>query len=143
MKSIAEDTFHGSKSLQWLYLSHNQLDSIAPNTFQGLNLLWLNLSFNRLVSVEPSTFQGLNELIAIDLSMNQLESLDENAFQDLSSLRILNLAYNHFREIHATNLPASLAQFRIKNNPLAAIAITEGYLAMEELLARFGDSIFS
>ncbi len=83
------------ETVQKLYLDHNQLTTIQPNTFAGLtNLTHLSISRNQLTTIQPNAFAGLNNLQWLFLNNNQLNTIQTNAFAGLTNLRNL-LLYNN------------------------------------------------
>ncbi|XP_028317026.1 trophoblast glycoprotein a [Gouania willdenowi] len=83
-----------------LFITGNQISSIGPESFKGLeNVTNLSLSNNRISEVESNTFSTLRNLRSLDMSNNQLAVIHPEAFTvQNQSLRELNLSralYNH------------------------------------------------
>lgn len=77
-------------------LEYKDIDSINPNTFQGLTQLeHLYLDHNMLTKLEDDTFKGLFRLSVLSLSNNEIHTISENIFNGLTSLEWLHLETNH------------------------------------------------
>lgn len=64
----------GNVNLKDIYLSHNNINSIEPNTFPNLELL--DLSYNKLGHLKANVFSGLYVEKSLNLSFNPLSSLE-------------------------------------------------------------------
>ncbi|XP_059177995.1 toll-like receptor 4 [Physella acuta] len=72
-------------ALQWLALSSNQLDILAPNTFvDNLNLKGLNLAYNRFRSI-PFEIQITPKLYVLDMRGNALTTIDASTRSELDT----------------------------------------------------------
>lgn len=83
-----------------LFITGNQITSLGPDSFRGLeNVTNLSLSNNRISEVESQTFAGLRSLRSLDLSNNQLAIIHPEAFtvhnQPLKELNLSRALYNH------------------------------------------------
>jgi len=143
LKSIDENTFHGLTDLKVLKLRYNvlekipnlsgltnlkvlslnsnQIDSIDPNAFHGLNLQQLDLGSNVLEeinlnipslkvldlgsncikNINPNTFQNVASLQSLNLEQNYIKSLEDNTFVCLPNLKYLNLCLNEIEKINS------------------------------------------
>ena len=77
------------KNLQYLYLSHNNLDLSVLTDF--INLSYLSLRCNQLSNITP--LKNLTNLNTLDISHNQI--IDISALKDLTNLNSLNISHNN------------------------------------------------
>uniref|UniRef100_A0A3B5MU02 Ig-like domain-containing protein n=1 Tax=Xiphophorus couchianus TaxID=32473 RepID=A0A3B5MU02_9TELE len=71
---------------------HNNLHSIAPGAFNGLDSLRrLHINNNRLTTIDPRWFRALPQLEVLMLGGNPVEALPERGFVALTSLQSLVL----------------------------------------------------
>ncbi|KAL3054443.1 hypothetical protein OYC64_006724 [Pagothenia borchgrevinki] len=75
-----------------LFLDRNVLSSLPANSFSDLPLDELDLSHNQLSSLDPGCFGGLDSLRFLDLSFNLLTALDPAALGGLRART--NLTHN-------------------------------------------------
>ena len=119
IQTIKNRTFYYLSKLKLLDVSFNQLDSLGE--LDGLTSLeYLYLSHNKLESIIETTFDGLTLLKAVDLSYNNLADIDDKPFQTLFDLQFLDLGYNRLTSFAVTtgfeNLETlSLASNRIRS----------------------------
>ncbi|CAL8309391.1 unnamed protein product [Lota lota] len=74
----------GSRALQVLQLSYNQISTLEAGDLEGLQQLKeLHLHHNLISSLHPRAFIGLTNLTVIDLSFNLLTSLSPATFWSL------------------------------------------------------------
>lgn len=101
LKTLPEGVFSDLTTLRWrLYLSGNQLESLAPGTFAELgNLLALYLDRNQLEDLAPGTFDGLTNLTVLDLADNALKELRAGLFDPVPSLGELRLHGNRLTRL--------------------------------------------
>uniref|UniRef100_A0A915NBP3 Uncharacterized protein n=1 Tax=Meloidogyne javanica TaxID=6303 RepID=A0A915NBP3_MELJA len=91
-----------SDSLQELFASANQIDSLEPGDIPPLpRLKSLGLDVNQIEKVDKFAFAGLPQLQSIDLSYNQLETFDSDTFrgtflqsENTANVQILDLTGN-------------------------------------------------
>ncbi|XP_078677969.1 podocan-like protein 1 [Branchiostoma floridae x Branchiostoma belcheri] len=98
--------------LKHLDLSHNYLEEVPPNLPRSLEFLYLNN--NGIESIQEDTFMGLPFLKALDLSNNYLAEsrIAPGSLRRLSALRSLNLSENDFRKpLDKTELPYNLQEY--------------------------------
>ncbi|KAI8477609.1 hypothetical protein Bbelb_446570 [Branchiostoma belcheri] len=120
---VSRSDFQGLKSLQFLDLSSNQLNShgIPEGAFDDLpSLRTLDLSVNRkfvdipaslpsqlttlyfiensLTHVRKDAFTNLTDLIHLDISYNGVESIAPGAFQNLSNLAVFYCDFNKLKD---------------------------------------------
>uniref|UniRef100_A0A3P9JI24 Toll-like receptor 5 n=1 Tax=Oryzias latipes TaxID=8090 RepID=A0A3P9JI24_ORYLA len=105
--ALQPGVFHALREVRSIDLSHNRLNQIRRNAFQGLqtNLKVLNLSHNLLGEVYRHTFASLEVLQILDLSHNHIGAVGYRSFSGLPNLKVLNLQGNSLRDLGS---PASL-----------------------------------
>ncbi|XP_059621813.1 relaxin receptor 1 [Phlebotomus argentipes] len=120
---LSELSFIGL-SLEYMYLSNNDIEEITPGTFADLRKLeWLLLRSNQLTSFPLAELRDLQSLKLLDLSDNRLslandkfpklhsiyelildsnviEMIDEDLFAGLGRLHLLSLHSNRISSIH-------------------------------------------
>ena len=72
LAKIDMGVFKNLTSLENLYLSYNQLESISLNEIHLSSLKTLDLHYNQFVAVESNLFLGLSSIEVLDLSSNQI-----------------------------------------------------------------------
>lgn len=113
--SLKVGDFSGFSSLEWLFLSSNQLKTLPENIFAGLSTLEkLSLASNQLTSLPINIFAGLDSLEELVLSINPFSSLSPNLFSSLSSLKTLHLFRVSLSEENKTQLEEALPNVRIR-----------------------------
>ena len=120
---VDSGAFDGSQ-LRRLDLSGNQLATVRPRTFSGVEstIVELDLSSNVIVSIDDA-FVGLSSLSRLDLRHNLLASLTSRSLRGLSSLRHLRLDHNLIAELDELSLTylSKLTNFALRGNPLSAL----------------------
>lgn len=103
-----------------LDVSFNQIDTIAPHTFDDLHsLTYLNLSHNQLRHMP--TLESCEQLVTLDLSDNQLTEIPLEDIWRLTKLQLLNISNNLIEALPMELLDHSLqTQVVIKGNPVAS-----------------------
>ncbi|XP_074318008.1 receptor-like protein EIX2 [Silene latifolia] len=88
---------NSSKSLAYLDLSHNNLESLSSWSwiFNHSSLISLLISDNQLVGSIPNRFGEMLSLSHLDLSNNRLEGRLPNSLGGLCRLRSLDVSGNH------------------------------------------------
>ncbi|KAJ8882254.1 hypothetical protein PR048_018742 [Dryococelus australis] len=97
IENVFKGTFQGGihSSLEKLYLSFNNLNTINTHTFVDLTSLErLYLDDNQITRVERRAFMNMDRLKHLDLRGNKIRSISDEAFQNLPELQTLDLAYN-------------------------------------------------
>ena len=100
LTSIEPDAFDDTRSLVYLDLSHNKIDSIRKNTFENVEHLRSLLLDGNLLSEMPDIY-GPEYLEYLSLSNNQLKTVNNDSFTSIEKLKFLNLSSNHIRVIEA------------------------------------------
>ena len=127
--NLTGDIFNsgGGKQIQNIYLDWNQLHYIGRNAFCGLPMLeYLQLSHNNIDRLDKESFKcHLNKLSYIDLSHNQILDITRGLFEPLAkSLRSLFLAHNHLQVLDSTFTPVPLQRLRyldLQNNDIIKV----------------------
>lgn len=91
-----EDTDIPGDIPEWtstLILRGRNISTLQRGAFNSTEITTLSISHNEIQSIGPNAFQGLPRLHLLDLSHNQLESISAQAFYGLPELRSLYL--NH------------------------------------------------
>lgn len=102
IKSLPEESeLVKLRSLQHLYLQHNNITDISSEAFNGLmSLRVLNISHNRLQVLPEGIFTNSRELREIYLNDNALIELAKGIFHRLEQLIVLNLSSNQLTSEH-------------------------------------------
>jgi Leucine-rich repeat (LRR) protein len=108
------------RHLTELDVSFNQINAIAPHTFDGLHRLrYLNLAHNQLRHMP--TLGSCEQLATLDLSDNQLTEIPLGDVWRLTTLQLLNLSNNLIETLPMELLDQEMqTQVVIKGNPLAS-----------------------
>jgi len=86
------------RSLEYIDLSFNQIDRLAPEAFSGLpKLRTLRLDNNRLEALRPDAFRGLT-LSILRIDENLIQNMDVDTFRD-AEVETLNLDGNRLARI--------------------------------------------
>lgn len=94
-------------NLQWLDLSHNQINEIDFDTFKNTRSLQvLQLSHNSLADMPSDLFKFSHSLRIVDMSHNHLKTLPDNLFPDqgLESLVIFSINSNFHNYLNGFKL---------------------------------------
>ena len=101
-----------SSNLEYLILSHNQLQGQLPNSNIGKflpNLYFLSLSGNGITGTIPDSVGHLTSLEVIDFSSNNLTGSIPSTINNCSSLIVLDLGNNNLSRM----IPKSLDQLQL------------------------------
>lgn len=89
------------RSLQHLYLQHNNISDISSEALNGLvSLRVLNISHNRLHTLPEGLFANARELREIYLNDNTIFELSRTIFHRLEQLIVLDLSSNQITSNH-------------------------------------------
>uniref|UniRef100_A0A8C6T0E9 Leucine rich repeat neuronal 2 n=1 Tax=Neogobius melanostomus TaxID=47308 RepID=A0A8C6T0E9_9GOBI len=117
--------------LQELFLSHNNLHTISPGAFAGLdNLLRLHINNNRLA------LRRVPGLKFLDLNKNRIKQIQSGDFRDMAHLKELGL--NNMDDLVSIekgaleNLP-ELTKLEITNNPRLSYIHPHAFLKLTRL----------
>ncbi|XP_036451213.1 transforming growth factor beta activator LRRC32 [Colossoma macropomum] len=110
-------SFSSMPSLQYLYLSENNLISVPAHAFQGTPLLILDLSLNPGVKISEQALSGLeNSLIYLSLRGDQLQTLKTD-LSLLRSLRMVDLSRNQLTSLSLSR-DSAIEILHLQNNSL-------------------------
>lgn len=85
-------------SLNYLYMSHNNLAHVSRNVFGNLySLVWLDLGHNQITEVGFDAFRGSVKLQVFIASHNRLMDLPSDLFKGFTELRSVDLSHNKLR----------------------------------------------
>nr|CAD7393869.1 unnamed protein product [Timema cristinae] len=139
LDQVHKGTFQGGihSSLEKLYLSYNNLNSINTHTFVDLSSLErLHLDDNRITRVERRAFMNMDRLKHLDLRGNKIQSISDEAFQNLPELQTLDLAYNELKgfDFAAMDQVGVLASFRLNmsHNRMQSLEVNVSSLSGRE-----------
>nr|CAD7423248.1 unnamed protein product [Timema monikensis] len=139
LDQVHKGTFQGGihSSLEKLYLSYNNLNSINTHTFVDLSSLErLHLDDNRIIRVERRAFMNMDRLKHLDLRGNKIQSISDEAFQNLPELQTLDLAYNELKgfDFAAMDQVGVLASFRLNmsHNRMQSLEVNVSSLSGRE-----------
>ncbi|XP_069939027.1 uncharacterized protein [Cherax quadricarinatus] len=112
-------------TLAFLDLAHNQIRSLERGALQELDsLAALNLEKNQLSTLHPHDFLGINDtLTSLSLLNNHLEYFPRDAFNTLSQLKVLDIGFNMITEVpvNAFSQVKSLRLLALDGNPLTTL----------------------
>lgn len=111
--------------LEYLWLSDNQINQIAPYAFRrNQRLQNVDLSFNKLYTVPADMLKGLFRMKVLDLSNNPNLGLKNDAhFLASNVLRVLKCNYCGFTELYEETFSdlTNLKELHLEGNPILAI----------------------
>ena len=87
-------------NLEKLNLMSNRISLIERGTFEDLRqLIMLNLNNNQVHTLDPLAYSGLDNLQKLYMESNHLSLIPRSAFVRMHSLRHINLARNNLSDI--------------------------------------------
>lgn len=108
----------GRRKLRILFLNNSNVEIIHNRTFFSLDSLEiLNLAKNHLRQLFGYEFEGLMMLREIHLEDNQITQIHSETFSNLYKLRKLRLDNNQLVSFDFTNIPNSVSDLRLSENP--------------------------
>ncbi|GIY10198.1 protein toll [Caerostris darwini] len=119
-----------AKSILYLDLSQNQINSVMSNDFENLtSVRKLNLSRNSLGTIEAGSFKALSKLQSLDLSFTGIKQLNKSV-QQMFQLEELIIDSSSLTSIDKDDLIGlnSLQDLSVKNNNLISV-----YEALQKL----------
>ncbi|XP_014270178.1 chaoptin [Halyomorpha halys] len=125
--SIAPNTFSGLDELQNIILNDNQISFIHEGSFKNLpNILRVSLSNNHISKLTAQAFINIPNLIQLDLQNNELNEFSFNIFQNVTNIlqpMSINLSRNYIDNIYASEVMTSLylKNFDLSHNKLTSI----------------------
>jgi len=101
MKELKANSFLGMASLNELYLNNDQLEKIANDCFNGLelNLKILEITSNQIKIINKEMLKNLFNLQILRIFSNEIEGIETEAFNSLSKLNLLRLNGNKIKII--------------------------------------------
>lgn len=115
---ITSHALIGRRKLRVLFLNSSHIETIQNRTFFGLKKLeLLNMAENYLKKLNGYEFDGLVNLKELYMQTNQIESINSDTFVQLSQLKILRLDSNRLVNLDFMELPNSLSDLRLSQNP--------------------------
>uniref|UniRef100_A0A8C7XFM5 LRRCT domain-containing protein n=1 Tax=Oryzias sinensis TaxID=183150 RepID=A0A8C7XFM5_9TELE len=124
LETLAPEMFEGLAALLVLDLTRNKLTGPGAGIFDGLtNLTVLNLGRNNIKNLEEGIFDQLTSLEELILHGNKIEGIAPQVFWSLGKLKILTLSGNHLQTVpHKSfyNMP-ELSKLTIYKNPLLSL----------------------
>lgn len=126
ISDISSEAFNGLVSMRVLNISHNQLHTLPEGLFANAKeLREIYLNDNTLFELARGIFHRLEQLIVLDLSSNQLTSnhIDDGTFLGLIRLIVLNLSNNALTRIDGKTFKDLfvLQILNLKNNTIGYI----------------------
>ncbi|CAG9134958.1 hypothetical protein JYU34_017600 [Plutella xylostella] len=123
---ISSEAFNGLVSMRVLNISHNNLQQLPEGIFtNSRELREIYLNDNSLFELARGIFHRLEQLIVLDLSSNQLTSnhVDDGTFLGLIRLIVLNLSNNGLTRIDGKTFKDLffLQILNLKNNSIGYI----------------------
>ncbi|GIY07627.1 protein toll, partial [Caerostris extrusa] len=112
-----------AKSILYLDLSQNQINSVVGNDFENLtSVRKLNLSRNSLVTIEAGSFKALSKLQSLDLSFTGIKQLNKSV-QQVFQLEELIIDSSSLTSIDEDDLIGldNLQDLSVKNNNLISV----------------------
>ncbi|XP_070767192.1 fibromodulin [Enoplosus armatus] len=121
---IGKNVFSKLKSLERLFLDHNELKHVPPNLPKSVTDL--RLGHNKISKILPNSFEGMANLTTLQLQANVFEDVG-GVFKGLKSLTVLDMRKNKLKKI-PDNLPERLQQLYLEFNNIESLP--EGFLTM-------------
>uniref|UniRef100_A0AAY4CWG5 Fibromodulin n=1 Tax=Denticeps clupeoides TaxID=299321 RepID=A0AAY4CWG5_9TELE len=115
---IGKNVFSRLKSLQKLYLDHNNLTSVPQNL--PTSLVDLRLNNNNISKLSYGSFQGMLHLQTLRLQRNTIEEVG-GALKGLESLALLELGGNLLKKV-PESLPEKLQQLYLEYNHITSVS---------------------
>ncbi|KAI8502714.1 hypothetical protein Bbelb_194160 [Branchiostoma belcheri] len=91
--------FHGLPRLSYLILVDNQILTLSPGAFLGVQPRWVDVSANLIATVAPGTLQAIKSVVYVRAVENKLRSIGVGMFHGLDRLLSLNLEGNRISHI--------------------------------------------
>ncbi|XP_063405839.1 properdin-like [Mytilus trossulus] len=127
ISSIDDELLVVLRTVQILDLRYNKLTTFKPlNQFSG-SLNHLYLSHNNINSIDATSFSGQTSLTLLDLSFNRISSIDDELLVVLRTVQLLNLRYNKLTTFNpiTNNSLGSLNTLGLSGNPIVCCTMKE------------------
>ncbi|XP_061197974.1 insulin-like growth factor-binding protein complex acid labile subunit [Saccostrea echinata] len=127
---LEEKSFCGLPQLQELYLQNNKLSVIKSLTFSGIclaSLKIIRLDNNHIATLEENAFFNVSTLNITYLTNNYISSVNSNAFYQCSGMTFLQLAQNYLRSIPALQWLTLLQQLSLQGNKIKNATFPTSY----------------
>lgn len=124
---VAGYAFYELKNLKYLDLSRNEIDTLSPNTFQGVsnNLQSIDLTGNALTTNSLSIFSAYDwkSMNNLRILLNKITRIPKSMFSKMKNLESLELQLNSISEILADDFRplANLENLDLSNNLITNI----------------------
>ncbi|KAI4877462.1 hypothetical protein NFI96_001773 [Prochilodus magdalenae] len=116
-QTVPCSSFSSMSTLQYLYLSENNLESLPAHAFKGTPLLILDLSLNPGVNISKQALSGLeNSLTYLSLRGDQLQTLNVD-LSLLRKLRMVDLSSNRLTSLSLSR-DSAIEILHLQNNSL-------------------------
>lgn len=124
--ALQQGVFSPLKDAALIDISHNTLNRIHENAFEGLEgrLQMLNLSHNLLGELYSYHFAFLTNLRVLDLSYNHIGALGFGSFRGLPRLKALFLTGNSLRVLGVPAALPSLDHLQLSDNRLTSSSVS-------------------
>lgn len=100
VKSVNENHFKGLTKLRGLFLTNNEIEHMAEDSFTDLvSLEYLNLGGNKISSLQRNLFASQKNLKKLCLDRNLIQSLPSSIFRSLANVEYLFLTRNKISSI--------------------------------------------
>ncbi|KAM4567396.1 toll-like receptor 21 isoform 1-T2 [Fundulus diaphanus] len=121
---LPQNLFKGLHSLRSLYLTNNNIASLAPEAFDdltSLNFLTLDNCCVGVAKLQPGVFKNLRNLTRLIAENMGIQNFSKEVFGNLTKLRILQLNRNVMQSISVDVLESlpKLQYLDIRNVPLS------------------------
>uniref|UniRef100_A0A3Q2QFF3 Toll-like receptor 21 n=1 Tax=Fundulus heteroclitus TaxID=8078 RepID=A0A3Q2QFF3_FUNHE len=121
---LPQNLFKGLHSLRSLYLTNNNIASLAPQAFDdliSLNFLTLDNCCVGVAKLQPGVFKNLRNLTRLIAENMGIQNFSKEVFGNLTKLRILQLNRNVMQSISVDVLESlpKLEYLDIRNVPLS------------------------
>ncbi|XP_041639501.1 lumican isoform X2 [Cheilinus undulatus] len=116
--TLDQSILQNQTKLHYFFANHNHLTSVP--TILPAGLRQLRLTHNQISSISPDTFQKLHNLTLLLLQGNRLQTIREGDLKGLLSLNLLDLSGNLFSAV-PRHLPSSVQQLYLSNNSLSGL----------------------
>jgi len=120
--NIGKKAFAKMKSLDRLYLQHNNLTRIPPGLPRSLRDLRLN--HNSINKITPADLEGMDNLTILYLHDNAVSDVGAS-LKDLKSLTLLDISNNKLKKVPKA-LPEQIHQLYLESN--AIDSLPDGFL---------------